>query len=83
MAAMSAHDAVRDCLVRRGIGLEVFTVSWMTAEAAVAVAAGIAAGSVALMAFGIDSVIEFVAGCRRFEPSRPVALVGASNGRCG
>lgn len=35
--------------------------AWMTAEAGVAVAAGIAAASVALMAFGIDSVIEFVA----------------------
>jgi divalent metal cation (Fe/Co/Zn/Cd) transporter len=33
----------------------------MTVEAAVAVAAGIAAGSVALVAFGIDSVTEFVA----------------------
>ena len=33
----------------------------MTVEAAVAIAAGLAAGSVALMAFGIDSVIEFVA----------------------
>jgi divalent metal cation (Fe/Co/Zn/Cd) transporter len=41
--------------------LEIFTLSWMTIEAAVAVAAGIAAGSVALLAFGIDSVIEFVA----------------------
>ncbi len=35
--------------------------SWMTVEAAVAIAAGIAAGSVALMAFGIDSVIELIA----------------------
>jgi len=33
----------------------------MTVEAAVAVAARIAAASVALMPFGIDSVIEFVA----------------------
>lgn len=61
MASASAHDAVRDGLVRRGVALEIFTLSWMTVEAAVAVAAGVAAGSVALMAFGIDSVIEFVA----------------------
>jgi divalent metal cation (Fe/Co/Zn/Cd) transporter len=33
----------------------------MSVEAGVAVAAGVAAGSVALMAFGLDSVIEFVA----------------------
>jgi divalent metal cation (Fe/Co/Zn/Cd) transporter len=59
--AMSADPAMRDGLVRRGIRLEVFTLLWMTVEAAVAIAAGVAAGSVALMAFGIDSVIEFVA----------------------
>lgn len=41
--------------------MEIFTLSWMTVEAAVAVAAAVAAGSVALLAFGIDSVIEFVA----------------------
>jgi divalent metal cation (Fe/Co/Zn/Cd) transporter len=59
--SLSAQSSLRRGLVRRGIALEVFTLSWMTVEAAVAVAAGIAAGSVALMAFGIDSVIEFVA----------------------
>ncbi len=59
--SLSAQSPLRRGLVRRGIALEVFTLSWMTVEAAVAVAAGIAAGSVALMAFGIDSVIEFVA----------------------
>jgi divalent metal cation (Fe/Co/Zn/Cd) transporter len=52
---------MRDRLVRRGIALEVFTLVWMTVEAAVAVAAGVAAGSVALVAFGIDSVIELFA----------------------
>lgn len=41
--------------------MEILTLSWMTVEAAAALAAGVTAGSVALMAFGIDSVIEFVA----------------------
>jgi divalent metal cation (Fe/Co/Zn/Cd) transporter len=59
--AMSAHDPVRDRLVRRGVTLEIFTLSWMTVEAGVAIAAGVAARSVALLAFGIDSIIEFVA----------------------
>lgn len=59
--AMSAHDPVRDRLVRRGVVLEIFTLSWMTVEAGIAIAAGVAAGSVALLAFGIDSMIEFVA----------------------
>ena len=60
--SVSAGSPVRRDLVRRGITLELFTLTWMTVEAVVAIAAGIAAGSVALMAFGIDSVIEFVAG---------------------
>ena len=41
--------------------MEIFTISWMTIEASVAIVAGVTAGSVALLAFGIDSVIEFVA----------------------
>lgn len=61
LMAVDAPDTGREVLVRRGVALEVFTLSWMTVEAAVAVAAGVAAGSVALLAFGIDSVIEFVA----------------------
>ena len=56
-----AQAVRRAVLVRRGVALEIFTLSWMTVEAAVAVAAGVAAGSVALLAFGIDSMIEFVA----------------------
>ena len=56
-----APDADRDVLIRRGVALEIFTLLWMTVEAAVAVVAGTVAGSVALLAFGIDSVIEFVA----------------------
>ena len=58
---MEAAALTRSRLIRRGVSLEVFTLAWMTVEAAVAVGAGIAAGSVALVAFGIDSVIEFVA----------------------
>ena len=58
---MSTQSGVRDGLVRRGVALEIFTLSWMTVEAVVAVAAGVVAGSVALLAFGIDSVIEFIA----------------------
>ena len=59
--ATSAHSVARDELVRRGVVLEIFTLSWMTVEALVAVAAGVTAGSVALLAFGIDSAVEFVA----------------------
>ncbi len=68
--ALSADSTGRDGLVRRGVALEIFTLVWMTVEAVVAVAAGIAAGSVALMAFGIDSVIEFVAALVVFQTFR-------------
>lgn len=56
-----AANTPRAALVHRAVALEIFSLLWMTVEAAVAVAAGVAAGSVALLAFGIDSVIEFVA----------------------
>jgi divalent metal cation (Fe/Co/Zn/Cd) transporter len=49
----------RDRLTRRGFRLEYASMAWMTVEAAVAVAAGIAASSIALIGFGLDSVIEF------------------------
>jgi divalent metal cation (Fe/Co/Zn/Cd) transporter len=46
---------------RRGIRLEWFTVAWNVIEAAVAITAGVIAGSVALVGFGVDSGIEVVA----------------------
>ncbi|MGH9039324.1 MAG: cation transporter [Acidimicrobiia bacterium] len=50
-------------LTRRAFALEGLTVAWNTVEAAVAVIAGVAAGSIALIGFGLDSLIEvFAAG---------------------
>ena len=46
---------------RRGFWLEYASMAWMTAEAAVAITAGVLASSVALTGFGLDSVIEFFA----------------------
>lgn len=48
-------------LRRRGFWLEYASLAWMTAEAAVAITAGVLASSVALTGFGLDSVIEFFA----------------------
>lgn len=45
-------------LVRRAFLLEYFTLVWMLLEAGVAISAGIAARSITLLAFGIDSLIE-------------------------
>ena len=48
--------------IRRGIGLEYLTIGWNVVECLVAVAAGVIAGSVALVGFGVDSAIESVSG---------------------
>jgi divalent metal cation (Fe/Co/Zn/Cd) transporter len=52
----------RIAAVRRGVRLELITVVWMAAEAALAIGAGIAARSVLLTAFGLDSVVELLSG---------------------
>ncbi len=52
------QDLVRQDLVRQAFRLEWITIGWMTVEAAVAIASGLAAHSLTLLAFGIDSVIE-------------------------
>lgn len=48
--------------VRKGITIEWLSILWMIVEAGVAIAAGLVAHSLALVAFGADSVIELVAG---------------------
>ncbi|MFQ5926583.1 MAG: cation diffusion facilitator family transporter [Terriglobia bacterium] len=47
---------------QRAIRLEYFTIGWNGVEAAVAIAAGALAGSIALVGFGLDSVIEVISG---------------------
>jgi divalent metal cation (Fe/Co/Zn/Cd) transporter len=48
--------------LRAGRRLEYFTLGWNLTEAAVAVSAGLFAGSIALIGFGIDSLIESLSG---------------------
>ena len=59
-----ADTIVIDRLVaaRRGRRLEYFTIAWNSVEAIVAVAAGLMAGSISLIGFGIDSIIEVTSG---------------------
>ena len=47
-------------LHRRGLWLEWFTVAWNVVEASVAIGAGLIAGSVALVGFGVDSGVEVI-----------------------
>jgi len=56
--------------IRAALRLEIVTIVWMVIEAAVAVGAGIAARSLLLVAFGIDSAIELASAVivfRRFR----------------
>lgn len=59
MTAVAGTDTER--LRRRGLRLAWFIVVWDVIEGAVAVTAGVAAGSIALIGFGIDSSIEVFA----------------------
>src|SRR6266704_6455746 len=52
----------RTGLLRRGVVLEGVTVGYNALEGVIAIAAGLAAGSVALTGFGIDSIIEVTSG---------------------
>jgi divalent metal cation (Fe/Co/Zn/Cd) transporter len=55
-------SASREADTRKGRRLEYFTLGWNLTEAVVGIAAGVVAGSVALIGFGVDSVIESFSG---------------------
>jgi len=57
-----ASASGRADLLRRGLQLEVLTVGWNTVEAIIAIFAALASGSVALLGFGADSVVESASG---------------------
>jgi divalent metal cation (Fe/Co/Zn/Cd) transporter len=50
----------REAIIRQALSLEYATLVWMTIEATVPIASGIAANSLVLIAFGIDSLIELM-----------------------
>src|SRR5450759_1266519 len=60
---LSTVAPARPQLLRRALRLEYLTVGWNVVEGAIAVAAALAAGSVALLGFGIDSFVESASGC--------------------
>jgi divalent metal cation (Fe/Co/Zn/Cd) transporter len=57
IASPTRHDPVR-----RGRQLEYFTIAYNSAEGLVSIVAGIVAGSVSLIGFGLDSLIEVTSG---------------------
>ncbi len=52
----------RSALVRRGLWLNYATLGYNSLEGVIAVGAGYLAGSIALVGFGVDSIIEVVSG---------------------
>lgn len=77
----------RRALHRRALSLEYFTVGWNVLEAIVAIGAGLVAGSVALVGFGVDSGIEVLSAVgllwrlRTAGPDATVAEEGAAERR--
>lgn len=55
-------DDLRAGFAQRGRRLEYLTLAWNGLEAAIGIAAGVMAGSIALVGFGLDSVIEMTSG---------------------
>jgi divalent metal cation (Fe/Co/Zn/Cd) transporter len=60
--ATGAQIFARETIVRRGLRLEYLTLGWNSLEAVIAIGSGLVAGSIALVGFGIDSVIECLSG---------------------
>ncbi len=61
-AASAVFPPERRRQVARALGLEYLTVGWNVVEGAIGVTAALAAGSVALLGFGLDSFIECASG---------------------
>jgi divalent metal cation (Fe/Co/Zn/Cd) transporter len=61
-AAPLAVTPERHAYLRRALQLTGFTVGWNVLEGLVAITAGLIAGSIALVGFGVDSFIEVLSG---------------------
>jgi divalent metal cation (Fe/Co/Zn/Cd) transporter len=62
MEAAHVEQTHRINLVRRGLNLEYLTIAYNSLEGLIAIVAGFIAGSIALVGFGFDSVIEVTSG---------------------
>jgi divalent metal cation (Fe/Co/Zn/Cd) transporter len=62
VGALPVATAPRDSLLRRARFLARLGLAWHAIEATVAIGAGLAASSIALVGFGADSLVESIAG---------------------
>ncbi len=87
MSRSSVHNQAS--ALRRGRTLEYITLAWNSVEAIAAIVSGLLAGSIALVGFGLDSVIECFSGAvllwrlrageqGEVRERRALRLVGAS-----
>lgn len=60
--AIQISGPTRTELIRRGRYLEYFTIGYNSLEGLIAILAGLVAGSIALVGFGFDSLIEVTSG---------------------
>jgi divalent metal cation (Fe/Co/Zn/Cd) transporter len=60
--SMSELTIARQAIAHHGRRLEYFTIAWNSLEGLIAVGAGIVAGSISLVGFGMDSFIEVTSG---------------------
>ena len=81
MTTTTLQSMSRAQLLRRGVRLEYLTVGWNIVEGIVAMAAGIAAGSVALIGFGIGSFVESISGSVLIWRLRAEVVGGADEER--
>lgn len=58
---MTALSDDHDDLLERGRKLQIATIAWNLMEVFVTIGLGMAAGSLALIAFGLDSIVEVFA----------------------
>lgn len=62
MTEVASAVESREALIARGKLLEYLTVGYNSLEGVIAIGAGVLAGSIALVGFGFDSVIEVISG---------------------
>lgn len=62
LVAVATATMDRALLVKRGQRLEYFTIAYNSLEGLIGIAAGLVAGSIALIGFGMDSIIEVTSG---------------------
>src|SRR5205814_6460034 len=62
LTTMNHPPSTRARLLRRGLLLVAAGIAWMGVEGGLGIAAAVAARSVALLGFGVDSVIEIASG---------------------